>query len=139
MDSFSKKYLTVLVILIVAVVAYNLLGQDERVEAINAMLSADEQLSAYPYQFRVLRIENTTAIVGSPRSSDVSVIHYLRTQFPELSASTVDDPAVMEAQIKLARHQSRAMALVQSTEYIEGVGWELDERWFNERGVFLNF
>lgn len=139
MDSFAKRYLVVLTTVVVATVAWLLLNGDDRVDALNARLASDAELAGYPYTFRVWRIENGVAVMGSPRSAEVSVMQFLRAAFPELSRSTMDDPAMMAAQLVLAEKQGRAQQLVTADPDIRTVRWELDERWFNEHGVFLNY
>lgn len=139
MDSFAKRYLAVLTTVVVATLAWLLLNGDDRVDALNARLAGDAELAGYPYTFRVWRIENNVAVMGSPRSAEVSVMQFLRTAFPELSRSTMDDPAMMAAQLVLAEKQARAQQLVTEDPDVSAVRWELDERWFNEKGVFLNY
>lgn len=139
MDSFAKRYLIILSTIVGIGVAYVLLSSDERVAEINAMLARDAQLQAYPYPFRVLRLEDGVAVMGSPRSADVPVMQFLRTAFPPLSRTAVDDPAMMAAQQELARTQSRAMEMVQAQDDVSVVRWELDDQWFREHGVFLEY
>lgn len=139
MDSFAKRYLAVLSTIVVIGVAYVLLSSDERVTEINEMLARDTQLQAYPYPFRVLRLEDGVAVMGSPRSAEVPVMQFLRTAFPPLSRTAVDDPAMMAAQQELARVQAHAMEMVEARDDVNAVRWEFDEQWFREHGVFLDF
>jgi hypothetical protein len=64
-------------------------------------------------------------------------MQFLRTAFPALSRTAVDDPAMMAAQDALTKVQVRAQDLVLEQSTVSAVTWELDERWFNEHGVFL--
>ena len=137
MDSFAKRYLIGLSTIVGIAVAYIVLSSDGRVDELNVMLAADPMLRDYPYQFRVIRLDGDVAVMGSPRSAEVPVMQFLRTAYPELSKTTVDDPAMMAAQDVLARTQVHAQDLVQGELDINTVRWELDERWFNEKGVFL--
>jgi len=139
MDSFAKRYLIVLSTIVGIGIAYVLLSSDERVAEINEMLARDTQLQAYPYAFRVLRLEDGVAVMGSPRSADVPVMQFLRTAFPPLSRTAVDDPAMMAAQQELARTQGRAMEMVQALDDVSAVRWEFDNQWFREHGVFLEY
>ncbi len=139
MDSFSKRYLMVLGSIVTAVILYVVLSGDERVYQINALLAEDLELRDYPYTFRVFRLEEGIAVMGSPRSAEVPAMRFLRTAFPELSRTAVDDPSMFAAQQILAEKQSRAMELVESQSDVIAVRWEIDERWFNEHGVFLNY
>ena len=117
MDSFAKRYLMVLSAIVVIAVAYMLLNSDERVAQINEMLAGDTQLQAYPYPFRVFRLEDGVAVMGSPRSAEVPVMQFLRTAFPPLSRTAVDDPAMMAAQQELARTQDRKSTRLNSSHY----------------------
>lgn len=137
MDSFAKRYLIGLTVVVGIALAYILLSNDGRVDELNAMLEADPTLRDYPYQFRVFRLDGDVAVMGTPRNAEVPVMQFLRTAFPELSKTTVDDPAMMAAQDVLARTQVHAQDLVQGELDVASVRWELDERWFNEKGVFL--
>ncbi len=137
MDSFAKRYLIVLSAIVAAVSTYIVFSSDERVEALNVMLAADTSLQDYPYQFRVLSLKDGVAVMSSPRSAEVPVMQFLRTAFPELSRTAVDDPAMMAAQDALTKVQVRAQDLVLEQADVSAVTWELDERWFNEHGVFL--
>ena len=139
MDSFAKRYLIVLSAVVVLGVAYVILNRDGRVEEINEMLAGDTQLQAYPYPFRVFRLEDGVAVMGSPRSAEVPVMQFLRTAFPPLSRTAVDDPAMMAAQQELARTQARAMEMVQALDDVSAVRWEFDDQWFREHGVFLEY
>jgi len=139
MDSFAKKYLLAISAVVTAVVLYNVFSSDERVERLNALLAADEILADYPYPFRVFRLEGEVAVMGSPRSAEVPVMQFLRTAYPELSKTAVDDPAMMAAQDVLARTQVHAQELIEAQAEVSAVRWELDERWFNTKGVFLDY
>jgi hypothetical protein len=139
MDTFAKRYLIVLSSIVTVVTLTIVLGGDKRVDELNTMLAGDAELRDYPYRFRVVRLENGVATMSSPRSAEVPAMRFLRTAFPELSRTAVDDPAMMAAQQVLAAKQGRAMQLVESQLDISAVRWEIDERWFNEHGVFLDY
>jgi len=138
MDSFAKKYLIGLAVIAIIAAGSWYLGRDTRVADINARLAADSELAGYPYPFRVRSLQNGVAIMGSPRSAEVPVMRFLRTAFPALGKTAVDDPAMMAAQDTLVEKQSRAAELVTAEDDVNTVRWELDERWYNENGVFLN-
>jgi len=137
MDRFARNYLIGLVVVIAAGVLWFASGRDPRVGELNALLANDARLGDYPYPFRVERIENGIAVMGSPRSAEVPVMRFLRTAFPELGKTSVDDPAMMAAQDDLAERQSLAADLVRGEADIRGVRWELDRQWYREHGVFL--
>jgi hypothetical protein len=137
MDSFTRKYLIALGVAAVAAAAWWLLSLDFRVSELNSLLAADQELSGYPYQFRVLSLEDGTAEMSSPRSASVPVVQFLTAAFPELRNLPLDDPAVMLAQDQLVAMQARAAQLVKAQADVNSVRWVLDERWFADRGVIL--
>lgn len=137
MDSFTRNYTVGLVVVVVLALGWLWLGGDERVDELNEILATDSDLSDYPYQFRVLSLENGIATMSSPRSAEVAAMQFLRTAYPELSKTAADHPDMMAAQDLLAKTQSRAQMLIADQFDIKAVRWEIDERWFNEHGVFL--
>ncbi|RLQ23267.1 hypothetical protein DWB85_03955 [Seongchinamella sediminis] len=110
---------------------------DYRVAELNDLLEADEQLAAYPYQFRVLSLDNGSARMSSPRSAQMSAIQGLRILFPQLTTASADSAEMLAAQVKLARTQSRAAALVSAEADVNRVIWVLDERWLGSHGVYV--
>lgn len=137
MDTFTRRYLLVLGTLAMAGGGYWLAGRDGRVSELNAMLARDAELTAYPYQFRVLSLENGVARMTSPRSAELSAIQGLRIMFPELKAESAVSESMVEAQKALAAIQSRAADLVTQQPDVTRVAWVLDERWLNMNGVFV--
>lgn len=137
MDSFTRRYLYLLGGVLVAVLAVWLAGRDGRVADLNAQLAQDPLLANYPYEFRVLEIESRVAVMHSPRSAQMSVMHFLHAAFPELQGKDVQHPDMVAAQTELGEMQSRAAAAVQAHPEVDSVRWLLDERWLAERGVML--
>jgi hypothetical protein len=137
MDSFTRRYLYLLGGILVLVLVIWLAGRDGRVGELNAKLAADQLLAGYPYRFRVLEIENGVAVMRSPRSAQMSVMHFLYAAFPELQGKDVQHPEMVAAQKRLGDIQSRASSVVQAHPEVESVRWLLDERWLAERGVML--
>lgn len=138
LDRFTRNYLIILSTVAVFAAAWFLLNRDPRVSEINERLAADPALADYPYRFRVFSLEAGVATLGSPRSAQVPVMRFLRTAFPELSRTAVDDPAMMAAQDVLVEKHARAEALVLAEADVTRIRWQLDERWFNEHAVFLH-
>ncbi len=130
----TKIYAAVLAALVVAVTVA-VLYQPEDVRELNRLLAADAQLSAYPYTFRVLRVENGVAVMSTPRSAEVPVQRMLGALHPELKRSSSDDPEFQAAQQILADHQTHASELVRTDSRISAVRWELDAVWLREHGV----
>lgn len=138
MDKFARNYLIGLIVVVLAGVLYFALDRDPRVGEINALLGADAELADYPYPFRVWSLENGVAVMGSPRSADVPVMRFLRTAFPALQDTAVDEPAMMAAQDELVAKQSRAAELVRGQPDVTAVRWELDTGWYRSYGIFLD-
>jgi|TARA_R100000005_G_scaffold92923_2_gene67308 hypothetical protein len=135
MDTFTRRYVMLLLALLAAVAVAWLLNRDGRVADINQRLAADPELAAYPYQFTVQEINNGVAFVSSPRSAQVPVMRFLHSAFPALQDKDVQHPDMMAAQDRLVAVQSRAAELVQTHPEVNAVRWVLDERWFAERGI----
>lgn len=135
MDPFVRRYSIGLVCVVILVVVWNLISRDPRVGELNQLLAGDHELAEFPFPFRVVQLENGIATVTSPRSAEVPVMQFLRAAYPELANVSVDDARMMEAQAVLVNKQSRAAQLLKSQADIGAIRWEVDERWFEERGV----
>jgi hypothetical protein len=138
MDRFARNYLIGMVAIVVVAALWVFLSRDPRLGELNDLLAADTELADYPYAFRVLSFENGVATLSSPRSAEVPVMQFLRTAFPELRNTAVDDPAMMSAQDGLVAKQSRAAKLIKSQPDVGAVAWQLDEDWYRQNGVVLN-
>lgn len=110
---------------------------DPRVGELNDILESDEQLAAYPYQFRVLSLDQGVARMTSPRSAQMSAIQGLRIMFPELEGKSPVSPEMIAAQERLASIQTRAAVLIKAQEDVRSVRWTLDERWLARNGVYM--
>jgi hypothetical protein len=137
LDEFTKRYLAGLLIVTVLCLVWWLSGWDRRVSQLNAILEADTELAAYPYQFKVISLDNGIAKVSSPRSAEVPVIQFLRIIYPELQRLSVMDEPVMAAQDQLVKIQSRAGKLVSDQEDVKSIRWPLDNQWYESHGVYL--
>jgi hypothetical protein len=138
LDDFTKRYLVGLLVIAMLGLAWWFLSWDRRVGQLNAILEADEELAAYPYQFKVLSLENGVAEISSPRSAKVPVIKFLRIVFPELRDNSVMDDAVMAAQDELVTIQSRAGRLVSDEEDVNSIRWSIDRGWYESQGIYID-
>ena len=136
MDRFTKNYLIFLGVIAIAVMAWWVWSWNPRVGEINDILESDPKLSEYPYEFRVISLENGVAKISSPRSFDVPVMRVLSVLHPRLRGKEQDHPDMMAAQAELATHQKWAGKLVQDHEDVNSVHWTLDEDWLNAHGIF---
>jgi hypothetical protein len=125
----------VVLALVAAFALLYLANRDPRVGELNALLEAAPRLAEYPYQFRVLELDDGTAVMSTPRSPEVPVSRFLHAAFPRLRNLPVTDPAMMQAQQQLAERQGEAAALVRGHADVSDVRWELDRRWLQTHGV----
>ncbi|MEH6357655.1 MAG: hypothetical protein V7745_01610 [Pseudomonadales bacterium] len=135
LDGFTRNYLYILVGLVLVGFVLWLSSLDFRVSEVNELLEADAELTAYPYPFRVVSLENGVAQVSSPRSAKLSAVQSLRVMYPALQKRSAVSDEMMAAQEELARVQSYAGKLVKSQEDVSAVRWVLDQRWLANHGV----
>ncbi len=134
LDRGTKIYAAVLLALVAALVVA-VLYQPPEVRKLNSRLEADPLVSAFPYPFRVVRLENGIAVMSTPRSTEVPVAEVLARIFPEVSGASPDSPRFQKAQRRLAQAQKRAKALVVADSKVRGVRWELDRDWLIRHGI----
>lgn len=134
MDRGTKIYAGFLLAVALAFLIWALY-EDPQVSALNDRLAGDAELASYSYRFRVIRVENRTAIMTTPRSSRVPVARILGILHPAAAGRATDSTAFQEAQLKLAARQKRAKALVVQQPAIDAVRWELDRRWLQAHGI----
>ena len=136
MDRFTRSYSMVLGLFALAAVALWLHSTwQPRVWEINRMLEADPLVANYPYQFRVLSLENGVATLLTPRSPAIPASQFIPILYPQLAGKDQDDPAMIKAQADLVASQRRAMDLVGALPDVQSVAWTLDLRWLSDHGV----
>lgn len=110
---------------------------DGQTRALNAAIAAEgsAELKAYPYPFRVLRVEGDKAIMGTPRSRDVSVTRIIKVLYPDINVLDANDPAFIAAQKVLAGLQFEARDIVAKQPGIKTVTWEIDRHWLGAHGI----
>jgi len=134
MDKFTRNYSIALGVISVVVLAW-LVYEDPQVSELNALLAADAEINNYPYRFKVLNLQNGSAVMSTPRSAAFPVHRALGLLFPRLATRAQDDPDVMKAQQELAEIQKRARAIVMASGKVKAVRWELDKNWLTRHGV----
>ena len=137
MDQFTRRYLYILSAAVIVGFLLWLSNLKPRIGELNYILEADEQLATYPYQFRVLSLDQGVARMTSPRSAQMSAIQGLRIMFPELEGKSPVSPEMIAAQERLASIQTRAAGLVKAQEDVRSVQWILDEHWLSRNGVYI--
>lgn len=134
LDRGTRIYAAVLAAVVLAFTAA-VLYEPPRLRDLNRALAADAQVAAYPYPFRVRRIEGGTAVMGSPRSAELPVRRVLGVLEPAVAGLADDDPAYLAAQQRLAETQNHARERVLADPGITAVRWELDADWLRAQGV----
>ncbi len=135
LDRGTRIYAAVLLFLVVGLAVLALYEPPE-VARLNARLSADPQVAAFPYPFRVLRLEEgDTAVMSTPRSTAVPVERILGILFPESAGRSGDAPEFQAAQRRLAEVQTRARDLVLADPAVKRVRWVLDRDWLMRHGI----
>lgn len=110
---------------------------DLRVYQLNSLLDSDEAISNYPYSFKVVSVNGSTATLKSPRSANMPAFRSLKVLFPELRNQSETSEAFVEAQRKLANVQSKASSIIMSQKDIDTITWQLDENWLRQHNVIF--
>lgn len=129
-----KIYAAVLSLVIVTIL-FKAFYQPSDVRELNALLAQQEQLKDYPYQFRVLQIDNGVAVISSPRAAGVSVPAIVKVLDPSLKDLPITDDRIFEAQRRLAEIQSAVGNLVEASPNVSRIRWKLDEEWLRNHGI----
>ena len=95
--------------------------------------SAD--LRAYPYPFRVLKVENGVAYMTTPRSFDVPAARLIKRLYPDINTKDPNDPEFVAAEKHLAAIQGEAQEIVSSQPGIKSVRWKIDRDWLVAHGI----
>lgn len=113
---------------------------DARTRQLNAAIEsqASAQLKAYPYEFRVLRLEGRTAVMSTPRNVAMPAFRALGAMFPQLDVKNANDPAFIAAQQQLGAVQDEARKIVAAQPGVAGVRWELDQHWLRAHSIELS-
>jgi hypothetical protein len=137
MDKFTRNYSIILAA--VAVIALIWVFYDSAgVSRLNALLSENADLVAYPYCFRVLNLEDGVATVSTPRSAEFPAYRALAILYLQLRGKSPDSPAMLDAQQKMARVQGIVRNIVAESDDVNRVIWQLDENWLRSEGVDLS-
>jgi hypothetical protein len=127
-------------VLALAVIYWFGLRTDPKVEALNQTLNeiSSPALRNFPYSFRVLRLEGETAVMGTPRSSEVPVYRMIGAIYPNLSGKAANDPDFVAAEKSLAHVQSEARKIILDQPGVTAVKWELDRNWLIAHNIQIN-
>jgi hypothetical protein len=110
---------------------------DDRARELNRVLESQgsARLKAYPYPFRVLRVEGNTAVLATPRNVEVPAFRALGALFPDIDVKNANNPAFIAAEKELAAVQTEVRDIVKSQPGIAGFRWELDKAWLGAHGI----
>ncbi|NJD25431.1 MAG: hypothetical protein FIB06_08485 [Betaproteobacteria bacterium] len=110
---------------------------DAQTRQLNAVLvdKASPQLKAYPYQFRVLRVEGNTVVMSTPRNFDVPAFRMLAVLYPDINVKDNNNPKFIEVERLLGHVQDEAKDIVLGEPGIASVRWELDRDWLRRHGI----
>lgn len=136
MDRGTRIYAAVLGI-VMLILAFVFLYESPKVSELNARLESVTTIRNFAYHFKVLRINNGTAIMSSPRSTDVPVSRILGILFPEVKGKSTQSVEFQKAQKALAEIQILAREMVISDAEIKHVSWQLDRSWLLQHGISI--
>ena len=134
MDRFTKVY-SIILATVAVFVLFQVFYESPAVSRLNSQLAGNGDVAAYPYPFRVLSLDDGVATMGTPRTAGFAAHRALALMYPHLEGQQPDSPAMLEAQQELARVQGIARGIVESSDEVRRVTWELDERWLRGQGV----
>lgn len=136
----GKTWVKALVALAVLGAIYWFGVRDPRVNRLNQAIQekGSEALRKYPYAFKVVGMENTVAVMATPRSPQVPVYRMIGAIYPNLAGKAPNDPDFIAAEKELAQVQSEARQIVLDQPGISGMRWELDQNWLISHGIPMN-
>jgi hypothetical protein len=137
LDRGTKIYAGILGSILLIGVIFWLFSLDFRLGEIDDLLQQDHEIAAYPYKFKALKINGTTAVISTPRSNRMPAVQFLAIIKPSLAHKTDQDPAMIEAQKELGALQSKVRKLILTRDDIEQVRWVLDKQWYTDRGMLV--
>ena len=115
-------------------------GGDPQVDALNEAITrhGSPALRDYPYQFRVLRLEDGVATMTTPRSPQVPVYRMIRAIDPNVNPRDPNNPEFVAAEKALAGVQEEARRIVLAQPGVKSVKWELDRNWLIDHGIAVD-
>ena len=137
MDRGTKIYALILG-LICLTLAVVFLYETPKVRELNNRLEAINEINDFPYQFKVLRVENDIATLNSPVSIDLPCGKVIGIIFPSIKGKSLLSSEYQDAQKLLAKVQMLAGKTIKSDPDINKIVWELDRSWLIQNGVSLN-
>ncbi len=110
---------------------------DGRTQALNSAIQAQGSplLKNYPYPFHVLRVEGSTAVMGTPRNFDMPAFRFLGALYPDVNVKDHNNPAFIALEKTLGKVQDEAKDIVLAQPGITDIRWELDRDWLRRKHI----
>lgn len=137
MNRGTKIYAAVLGLFIISL-AILFFYETPKVREINHQLRSIAEINDFPYQFKVLRINNGVATLNSPISTELPCGKVIGVIFPSIKGKSLLSPEYQKAQKSLAKVQMQVGNTVKSNPEIKKIIWELDRSWLIQNGISLN-
>lgn len=133
----KKRYWVIAIVIFLVGLDWYIRAPDAASRRLTSAIEANgsETLKNYPYKFKVLKFDQGTAFVSSPRSFSVPAFKALAVLYPDLNTKNPDDPAFIAAQKRLAEVQSEAGAIVQAQPGVKQIRWEIDRDWLSAHQI----
>jgi hypothetical protein len=127
----------VIVLVALGVLDWAIQRPDPRTRELNDILQreASPRLKDYPYQFRVLRVEGSTAVMTTPRNFESPAFRMLGMLYPDINVKDANNPAFIAVEHLLGQVQDEAKDIVLAQPGIDEIRWELDKRWLHAKGI----
>lgn len=127
----------VIVLLLLVALDWAIRRPDPVTRELNDLLiaKASPQLKAYPYQFRVIRVDGKTAVMSTPRNFDSPAFRFLGVIYPDINVKDHNNPAFIKVEQLLGKVQDEAKDIVLARPGINEVRWELDRDWLRRHGI----
>jgi len=116
-----------LVIALLVALDWAIRRPDAKTRELNDIIAtkASQKLKDYPYQFQVLRVEGSTAVMSTPRNFDSPAFRMLGVLYPDFIA----------VEHLLGQVQDEAKDIVLAQPGITDIRWELDKGWLRRKGI----
>lgn len=118
-----------------AVVLWHVRQPNPQLERLNHTLNleADASLLNYPYPFRVVQLDSTTAIMATPAiEPSVTVVDAIN---PSLRGQLATNSAVISAEKTFMRMQRKARRIILAQPQITTVQWRADPTWLRHHST----
>ena len=133
----KKIYWVVAVLAFLYGIDWYIQAPDSRSRELTAAIEVkgSPKLKAYPYKFRVMRVDGATAVMGTPRNFDVPAFKALAVLYPDINTKDANNPAFIAVEQLLGEVQSEARAIVLAQPGVKDVTWELDREWLRKHFI----